>query len=282
MWGVLPLYWKLLGDVSAPEILCHRILWSLFFLIILLRATGLWPLLFSVFRSRALLARCLCTGSIITVNWCLYIWAVHSGYTVEASLGYFICPLVSVALGQIFYGEVLSVRQRIAFLLALGGVVFLGISLGTVPWISLTLAISFAAYGALKKRTEVDALVSLTVETVLLALPTLAVLVWITDGTGGAIFHGSFLVKALLVLSGIVTAAPLALYGIAARRIPLSLLGFCQYVGPTIQLSIGVFLFGEPFTDVHLFSFGLIWTGILLFLSEGIRFGDSEGVVSCQ
>jgi chloramphenicol-sensitive protein RarD len=262
-WGLLPLYWKILADVDSAQILACRVLFSLIFVWIILAARGKasWPRLLANRRARWSL---LASSAIITVNWGLYIWAVNSGHTVEASLGYYINPLVNVLFGLLFFRERLTPLQWMAFALAAAGVILLTAMTGGVPWIALTLAFSFGLYGLAKKSAGLDALEALGSETLIIAPAALAYLAFRHAGGAGA-FQGPMLRISLLVASGIVTALPLYWFARGAKLLTLSLMGFIQYVAPTLQLILGVFVFGEAFPASRLAAFALVWAGLLSY-----------------
>jgi len=263
-WGFLPVYWKLLQTVPAPEILAHRIVWSFLFVFLLIRLQRK-KFSFSSFRNlRATLALA-GAGFFIALNWGIYIFAVNAGHIVETSMGYYINPLVSIAFGLIFLHEKLRPVQWISLTLATAGVLYLALDYGKIPWIALALAGSFAIYGLLKKLTPHEALQGLALETLILLPLALAFLFLPIEGSSGAIFHSDLRTSLLLILSGVVTALPLYWFALGVKRIPLSLVGFFQYIGPSIALLIAVFIYNEPFTHSHLISFSLIWSGLVLY-----------------
>ena len=269
LWGMLPIYWKLLKQASALEILSHRILWSLFFLLLLLaitRRVGLFRLeTQSVFTQPRKMLGILATASLISVNWLVYIWAVNADRIVETSLGYYINPLVNVLIGVLLLKEELSKRQYFAVFLAACGVLKLIFHFGNVPWVALSLAVSFSLYGLCKKTLGLGATTGIVLETGLLAPLALTYLSWL-HFTGNSVFGPVMPFETvMLVGAGIVTALPLVLFANAANQLPLSTLGFFQYLSPTIALICGVFLFHEPFTSVHAASFGLIWLALLIY-----------------
>lgn len=266
LWGFLPLYWKLVDEIPAAEVLAHRVVWSLVFMFIILllvgKFTSFWDELKALLTNRKRLLAISFASVFISINWGLYIWAVASEQLVQASLGYYINPLVSILLGIIVLKEKLSTLQTISFIIAAVGVLNLAFNFGEFPWLALLLAFSFGIYGLLKKMVQLGALVGLAIETLLItpfALLFLAFMPWDDAfGTSG----GTTL---LLIVAGIATAVPLLLFASGAKRIPLSLVGLLQYIAPTITLILGVFLFNEPFTGVHLFSFICIWAALTLY-----------------
>lgn len=263
-WGLLPLYWKILSRIDALQILASRVLFSLIFVWILLalKKKPRWPrLLADPKRLRALLLSAL----LISANWGVYIWAVNSGHTVQASLGYYINPLFNVLLGLIFFKERLPAVQWIAFALALGGIILLTLFSGVFPWISLILALTFGLYGLAKKTVAVDSLEALGSETLLMTPFALGILFW-QGSQGAGAFSISPLFTFMLVASGIVTAIPLFWFAQGAKRLPLSTLGFVQFVSPTLQLVMGVWLFKEPFPARNLIAFAFVWSGLILYV----------------
>jgi chloramphenicol-sensitive protein RarD len=269
MWGVLPIYWKFLQSVPAPEVLAHRIVWSFVFVVILLLVTGktrdfLVDLKDIVHQPKKFI-QVFMASAIVSVNWVTYIWAVNANHVVETSLGYYINPLISVLLGVVVLKERLSLWQIVAFCLALIGVLNITFQFGGVPWIALTLAITFGIYGLFKKTITYGALTGLTLETLFISPFALLYLIFIPSSLGGAFGADSLNVSALLVGAGAITAVPLILFASGAKRLPLSVIGFIQYIAPTIALMLGVFVYHEPFTKVHLVSFIFIWAALTVF-----------------
>lgn len=269
LWGVLPLYIHLLKEVPALQVLAHRVLWSLGLLLLLILVLRRAPMILAAARGRTLL---LLVGSalMIGINWIVYIWAVQNGHVLEASLGYFINPLVNVALGFAFLGERLRRLQAAAIAVAAAGVLVLALSGGGALWLSLLLALSFGFYGLLRKVAAIDALGGLTVETLLLA-PFSIALLFHASQAGTNAFGQSTHLDLLLALAGVVTALPLLLFAAAARRLPLATLGLLQYIAPSLQFAEAVLLFGEPVRTVHIATFALIWSGCALYAFDTIR-----------
>jgi chloramphenicol-sensitive protein RarD len=269
LWGVLPLYIHLLKEVPALQVLAHRVLWSLGLLLLLILVLRRARTILAAARGRTLL---LLVGSalMIGINWIVYIWAVQNGHVLEASLGYFINPLVNVALGFAFLGERLRRLQAAAIAVAAAGVLVLALSGGGELWLSLLLALSFGFYGLLRKVAAIDALGGLTVETLLLAPFSIALLFHASQGGTNA-FGQSTHLDLLLALAGVVTALPLLLFAAAARRLPLATLGLLQYIAPSLQFAEAVLLFGEPVRTVHIATFALIWSGCALYAFDTIR-----------
>lgn len=273
IWGLFPIYWKWLQTVPALQILGHRMVWSLIFVVgvLVLQRDRAW--LGAVLRQRKTLLVYTLAALLLSGNWFIYIWAVNAGYIVETSLGYFINPLVNVLLGVIFLKESLRRTQAGAAILAGLGVLYLTFDYGRLPWIALALAFTFAAYGLLKKISPLNATRSFTLETMVMFLPAAAYLIFQEVNQTGAFGHQSWLVTLLLVLAGPVTSIPLILFGMAARRIPLSMIGFLQYLAPTLQFLIGVFIFHESFPASRLLGFSLIWLALLVYSLDSVLNG---------
>jgi len=271
LWGVLPIYWKALDPVPADEILAHRVVWSLAVVAGLLALQGRWGWVRVVLGRPGILLAFTASALLLAVNWFLYIWAVNAGFIVETSLGYFITPLVNVALGVVFLRERLRIGQAVALSLAAFAVVFLTFQYGSVPWIALALAISFGLYGLIRKTAPLGSLDGLALETTIVFAP--AALYLLHLGSAGRLAFGQVdgSTTALLVLSGVVTAAPLIFFASAARRIPLALLGVMQYIAPSLQFLIGVFLYGEAVGPARLAGFTVVWLALAVYSAEGLR-----------
>jgi len=265
-WGLFPLYFRALAGVPAPEVLAHRIVWSLVFLVALVTALGRWRGVLLQLRSPGTLSTLAVTAVLISSNWLTYIWAVNSGRVLEASLGYFVNPLVTVLLGVVFLRDRLTPRQIAAVALAAAGVLALVVRAGRVPWVALVLAVTFGLYGLLRKRVPIEAIAGLLGEVAVLA--PLALLYLATLGTGH--FGAAPGHTALLAASGVVTAMPLIWFAQGVRRLRLSTIGLLQYLNPTMQFSIAVFLFGERFTAAHAVAFGCIWASLALYTAEAL------------
>jgi chloramphenicol-sensitive protein RarD len=261
-WGVVPLFWKLLGRLPAIELLAHRVVWSLVLIAVLLPLFGGFGPVRAALSSARHLRWMIVSGLLIAVNWGLFIWAVGAGRLLDASFGYFINPLANVALGVLVLKERLRTAQRVAVGLAGAAVAFLLVLGGSVPWVALTLAASFAAYGLCRKLAPIESMAGLFVETVLLAPPALAYLVWLERSGEGVIARGDIGLAGLVALVGPVTALPLVWFAAAARRLPLSTLGLFQYVAPTCQFLLAVLAFGEPMAPVRWAAFFVIWAAL--------------------
>jgi chloramphenicol-sensitive protein RarD len=270
LWGLLPLYWKSIHGVPALEVLCHRTVWSLLFIVLLLTWKERWQWLQQVRKSPLTLATFLGTALLLGVNWFVYIWAVNAGHIVDASLGYFINPLVSVFLGMLALGERLRPWQWAAIGIAASGVIFLTVDYGAVPWIALTLAATFGLYGLFRKTAPLEATEGLALETAVLSIPAIGYLIYL-ELTGTASFgHVGTATSALLAFTGIVTAVPLLLFNYAARRITLTTVGLLQYITPTLQFILGVWVYREPFSATRLIGFSIIWAALLMYSCEGL------------
>ena len=268
MWGVFPIYWKLLHDVPALQVIGHRISWSFVLLIGFILFTKQWE----EFRSAALTAKTLgiyaVAGALLTVNWLVYVWGVNAGFIVETSLGYFINPLLSVLLGVIFLHERLRPAQWIPVALATAGVTYLTVAYGRLPWIALSLAFSFGFYGFVKKLAPLGSLYGLTLETGIVFPFALIYLVLVNLSGTAAFLHGGMPTDLLLIGAGAVTTIPLLMFASATRQIPLTVVGLLQYIAPTMQFLIGVFLYKEPFDQAHLIGFGMVWIALIIFWVE--------------
>ncbi|WOB45520.1 EamA family transporter RarD [Thermoleptolyngbya oregonensis NK1-22] len=263
-WGLLPIYWKAFGSISSIEVLSHRFFWSAVFLISVLIAQDRRAELQAIGRSPRTLGILLITALLLAFNWGLYIYGVNSDRVVETSLGYFINPLVSVLLGFVVLKERLHWGQQLAVALATLGVIYFIWQLGTVPWIALFLAFSFALYGLVRKIVPVSPVVGLTIEALWVS-PAAILFISFGDVTGTGHFSDSLGLMLLFMGCGIVTSFPLLWFNNAAKRLQLSTLGFMQYLAPSLQLLLGVFLYREPFTPAHAVTFGCIWLALLIY-----------------
>lgn len=268
-WGFFPLYWKMLKHVPPVEILCHRMFWSMVFMATLFVGIRRYPVRQHV-RTRRQFLLLFLTGALMAANWGVYIWAINNGHIVQSSLGYYINPLLNVLFGFLFLKERLNRVQCVSLLLAVVGVTYLTVDFGSFPLISIVLALTFALYGLVRKKIDIDATSALTVETIYMSFPALAYLV-VTFLQGNNALNDFHLPTALLLaMGGVVTALPLLWFGKAAERIPLSTMGFIQYLSPSLQLLIGVIIFGEPFTPSHVVCFSCIWLGLILFSADSV------------
>jgi chloramphenicol-sensitive protein RarD len=268
-WGFMPLYWRLLGDVPPFELTVHRVLWCALFLVVLTAILGNARRVLAIFRSQRLVATLALTSLLISCNWSLFIYCVATNQLVDASLGYYMTPLVSFAAGIAFFGERMSRVRLVGVALAVIAVIVQTVGVGHISWIGPALALSFGLYGYFRKLAPVAALDGLLVETLLL-FPITLVLVgfWTIRGTGAFPSHNP-LKDALLVCGGPLTAVPLAFFAAGARRMRLTTLGFLQYVSPSITLLLAVFGFHEPFTRVNAIAFGFVWMALVIVALEG-------------
>ena len=271
LWGLFPLYFRMVRSVSPLEVLAHRVVWSLAVVAVLLVVLRRTNWLGAALRSRRVLGTFGASAALIGINWFVYIWAVQQGRVVDASLGYFVTPLANVLMGRLVLRERLSRVQWAAVGVASAAVVWLTLAAGSFPWIALTLAASFSTYGLIRKTAPLGALEGLTIETLLLAPLAFIGMGWATSQGLAAFPNASTGMQLLLAFSGPLTAAPLLLFAAGARRIPLSVLGMLQYLGPTLQLVLGVWLFGEPFGGARLVGFVMIWSACALFSFEAWR-----------
>lgn len=270
LWGFIPLFFKLLSDVLPMEILSQRIIWASVFMLIAVvlskKCQSFVRIITDLFRHPKKLLMMLLVSLLISTNWFTFIWAINNNHILQTSLGYYINPIISILLGVIFLKEKLARAQVIAVVLAFIGVMVMTLSLGAFPYISLTLALSFGFYGLLKKKMDYAVIKGLAVET--LFVTPFALIAWfyfINSDQSFVTNHATLGMWALVVSSGIVTAVPLLLFAFTARNIPLSMMGFMQYIGPTISLLLGVLVYHEAFTVTHAISFSLIWLGLIVF-----------------
>lgn len=275
LWGILPVYWKALELVSPFEILSSRFMWSCVFVFLLIIFQKKWPLFAKevkqVFSNVKTGAAMVAVGITISFNWGTFIWAVNNGHIVETSMGYYINPLVSILFAVVFLRERLDKMQLAAITCAFIGVASMVYSFGKIPWVSLTLAFTFALYGLLKKILPVSALTSIMLETLLIT--PLALVYEYSLWQQGVSFYASGNLQVIMMLTGagVVTAIPLLFFTAGARLLPLKIIGFLQYISPTLTLLIGVFVYNEAFTASHLLAFGWIWAALLLFIVSQLR-----------
>lgn len=269
MWGFFPVYFKALHAVPAQQVVFHRVVWSFLFLALVISLRGEWRSMRRAIRRPRTLVLYTLAAVLLAINWLVYVWAVNAGHVVETSLGYYINPLLNVALGVILLREKLRLLQWLPVGLAAAGVLYLTLQFGTLPWIALALASSFGLYGLVKKLSPLNSLHGLSLETAILFLPALGFLLFAESQGRGAFAHVGWTANLLLGVSGVVTSIPLLLFATAARSIPLSLLGILQYIAPTSQFLLGVLLYKEPFTQVQLVGFSMIWLALFIFSIEG-------------
>lgn len=282
LWGLLPVYWKWLGHVPALQLLSHRVIWSFLSMIAVILVSRRWK----DFRANALSLRVLRSylfaAALIGVNWLIYVWGVISGFIVETSLGYFINPLFSVALGVLFFRERLRPWQWVAIGLAGMGVLYLTFVYGSLPWISLSLALTFGTYGLVKKASPLGSLYGLTLETGILFIPALAYVLYAGVADQGVFLHAGSISDLLLIGSGAVTATPLLMFASAAQSIPLSVVGILHYIAPTFQFLIGVLVYDEPFSSSRLIGFSIVWVALILFVVESILARRAQSAVATE
>ncbi|OZT77630.1 EamA family transporter RarD [Salinicoccus roseus] len=273
IWGFLPIYWKQVEHISSYELIAHRVLWAFVFMIVFILVTNRMHLFYKdlkfIFRDKKKVIALFAASTVITTNWLLYIIAVNNGHILDASLGYYINPLISILIGFVILGERFSKSQWTAIIIVFLGVTYLAVGLGSAPWISLTLALSFSIYGLIKKVINMDAVFALAVETFVLA-PFALIYILFLEGSGG----GNFGINAdslVMMGTGVITAVPLLLFSLGAQRIRLSLIGILQYFAPTIMLLLGVFMYDESFTDIHTVAYILIWSGLAIYTFSRIQ-----------
>jgi chloramphenicol-sensitive protein RarD len=267
LWGFFPIYWKLLQDVPAVQLLGHRIVWSFLLLIVVVLLTRQWNDFRSSLNMRTFQIYFI-AAILIGINWLTYVWAVNAGFILETSLGYFINPLLSVLMGVLFLRERLRTAQWIPVALAAIGVAYLTFAYGRLPWISLLLAFTFGFYGLTKKLAPLGSVFGLTLETGILFFPALAYLGWMQANNTAAFLHTGQTPDLLMVGAGVVTTIPLLLFASAAKQIPLSMIGILQYLAPTIQFLIGIFIYTETFDQSRLVGFGIVWLALIIFWAE--------------
>ncbi|BCL75555.1 membrane protein [Jeongeupia sp. HS-3] len=270
IWGLLPIYLKSLVGIDAGEILLHRMVWSLVFLGLILAWRRQWAWLSNLRHQPRLIAGFMLSALLLSANWFTYIWAVQAGRVIDASLGYYINPLVNVLFGVLFLRERLRPGQWAAIAVAAAGVLWLTLQTGQLPWIALLLAVTFGTYGLLRKTAMLGALEGLSLETLLLFPFAGGALLWLIGSGQSGFTIATPSIQLLCMLAGPITAIPLLLFAAGARRIPLSLLGILQYTGPTVQLLLGIWLWHEPFGSARLIGFALIWLAIVLYTLEGL------------
>ncbi len=271
MWGIAPIYFKLLSEVSSSEILVHRIVWSSLFLFLIIIATRKFPVLVKVVKQPKVLTGLLLSASFLAVNWYLFIWAINNDHLLDASLGYFINPLFSVALGMLFLGERLRSWQKFAVVLAVIGVAVQLIINGSVPFISLALAGTFGIYGLLRKKMPVDSFVGLLVESALMVPIALVYWAYFVNSPTVNMLENTSGLNITLLLAGIVTTAPLLCFTAAAKRLPLSAIGFFQYIGPSIMFLLATFYYHENLADGKLITFCFIWLALVVYSVDSLN-----------
>lgn len=268
-WGLLPVYWKQLQAVNPLEILCHRIVWSCFFLALIISWQRRWPEISAILRNATAMKRLVLSGILIGFNWFIYIWAVNSGRVVETSLGYYMNPMINVLLGFVLLGERFVRLQWIAVGFAMAGVTYSLVSYGHLPLFALGLAFSFALYGFLRKKIDAAPIPMLLMETVVLCLPAMGYIAYQVAGNRTPFLHHAG-ISAWCIGAGVVTSLPLVWFAAAVKRLNLSTIGILQYLAPSIAFCLGVFVYREPFTRHSLITFSFIWTGVLLYIRASL------------
>ncbi|OIQ24945.1 EamA family transporter RarD [uncultured Vibrio sp.] len=276
MWGIAPIYFKSLDGVAALEILSHRVIWSFFFLAGLLHVGRRWRDVRDVMKSKPKMLYLFATSFVIGLNWLIFIWAVNENRMLDASLGYYINPLINVLLGMIFLGERLRSLQWFAVFLAACAVVVQLIAFGSVPVIAMTLAMSFGLYGLLRKKVSLDAQTGLFIETLVLLPVAFIYLMFIADSTTSNLANNEMNLNILLLAAGVVTTLPLLCFTGAATRLKLSTLGFFQYIGPSLMLLLAVLIYGEAFTQDKVVTFAFIWGALVVFTFDAFRFNNKK------
>ncbi len=265
MWGLLPLYWKLVHDISPYQVFGQRVVWSFLFVTVLLMVRKEWGEFRKIMRDKREWIRIIGPAIFISLNWICYIWGVNNGYVIEASLGYYINPLFVTLFGRIFFNERLTNIQRISIGFAAAGIILRTVMYGRIPFVGLTLAITFAVYGLLKKKSKLNSISGLGFETLVIGIPALIYLVICETNGTGITGNLSWTFWPLIALSGIVTAVPLIFFAEGMKRLPLTIMGFLQYLSPTLQLIMGIFVFKEDFDLTTLTAFAFIWVGVIMF-----------------
>jgi chloramphenicol-sensitive protein RarD len=269
LWGVVPIYWKQLENVSASELTAHRIVWSILFLLGVVAWRKAFGELRRAFTERRVFSYNLLASGLLAINWTVYVWAVNNGHIIECSLGYFLTPLGNVILGSLFLHERLRRLQWVSIALAATGVAFLLLRAGHVPWIALTLAISWSLYGMLKKQSHLGPIPGLTAETLVLFPVAAVYLIWRMHTGEGALGHVSVWEHALILAMGMVTSVPLLMFAYGVQRIRLVTTGLLQYIAPSVQFLVGLHLYHEPFETARLQAFAFIWCGLVLYTADG-------------
>ncbi len=269
IWGLLPVYWRQIETVSPYEIIAHRIFWSFIFMVLYILFTGRWQYLKTnltfIFSDRKKALSLVAASIIISINWLTYILAVNQGHILEAGLGYYINPFVSILLAFFILKERFSKGEWLAIFIVSLGVIYMSLGVGHIPWLALTLAVTFGVYGLIKKTINIDATYALAVETAVLAPIALLYILYLNASGVNTLDFGLNRDTMFTMGTGVVTAIPLLLFALGAVKIPLSLTGLLQYIGPTLMLFIGIFLYGESFTATHQIAYGFIWAGLILY-----------------
>ena len=272
IWGFGPIYWKALGEVPALEIICHRVVWSLLFLLPILYFSNQWREAISALKNPRTFLTLLATTILLTSNWLIFIWAINHDYVLQTSLGYYMNPLINVLLGVMFLKERLRPLQMAAVLLAAGSVLFLTFQYGAFPWMALILAFTFGFYGLIRKVAPVNAAPGLSLEMFLACWPALFYLVYLDSVKTGAIFHLSLKINLLLIFTALVTALPLLLFNLGAKRLNLSTLGFLQYIAPSCFFLLAVFVYQESISSGQVGAFIVIWIALVFYSVDSLMY----------
>lgn len=276
IWGIFPLYFHALGQIPALQVISHRVVWSCVFVLGVMAVRSELGLVRAALTNRGLMLRLTASATLITVNWVAYVFGVTHGRVVEASLGYFIGPLVNVLLGVVLLSERLTPAQWTSVGLASLGVGYLTVMAGGLPWIALTLAFSFAGYGLMRKVAAIESLPGLATETLLLLPLALGDLTWSETTGSGAFGHSGTVINAMLIFSGPLTAISLFLFAYGTRRLPYSTVGALQYITPSLQFACGVFVLHEPFDHTRAIGFAVIWSALIIYAGEGVRLSRKQ------
>lgn len=271
IWGLCPIYWKMLAHIPAFETITHRVVWSFIFLLPVISLQGKWAEFAVVVRSPAKLAILCATTLLVAANWFLFIWAINHDLIIQTSLGYYMNPIVNVIFGVIILGERLNRQQCIAVFTAAAGVLYLTLRYGEFPTIAVAIAVTFSLYGLLRKMLGINAAVGLSIETLLLTLPGAAYLVWLENTGLGTFGHTGLVVDFFLVGTAFLTALPLMLFNIAANRITLTAVGFLQYIAPSVTFLLAVFVYNEPLSIHQLIAFCFIWTALAVYSQDAVK-----------
>jgi len=279
LWGIFPLYWKLVPSVNTFEVICHRIVWSLLTLLVCVGFTRQWPHVREVLRDRRRLCLCVFAALLISTNWLVFIWAIQNKYVVESSLGYFINPMLNVLLGVLLFQERLHRVQQLAICIAALGVAVMTLQTGSFPWIAISLAVSFAFYAAVKKKTTMPAVAGLAMETAILMPVTVAAMIYFTVVSHDTVPRTP-LTWFLLILGGPITTLPLVLFAAAAKSVPMAAMGMLQYIAPSLQFAFGVLLFQEQVSVGRAAGFAIVWVAVIIFTGYAIRTSRSAKIVN--
>ncbi len=271
IWGLVPIYWKVLSHVPALETITHRIVWSFVFLLPVIYLQGQWKIFINTFKSVRTIKWLFVTTMLVASNWYLFIWAVNNDMIIQASLGYYINPLVNVVFGIVFLQERLRKFQIIAVIIAATGVLYLTWQYGSFPYLAIILAVTFALYGLIRKKLKLNSAVGLAVETLILTIPGLVYLVWLEKNNTASFLHADYITDIFLICTALVTALPLLLFNIGVNRLRLATVGFLQYIGPSLMFILAVFAYGEPLSRHQLIAFIFIWTALVIYTVDSTR-----------